>query len=44
MCRVAIALPLEQLGPHMRGARFAALALSRRHQEHDPDITDDAAR
>jgi hypothetical protein len=28
----------------MRGAKFAALALSRRHQEHDPDITDDAAR
>jgi hypothetical protein len=37
-------LPLEQLEPYMRGARFAALALSRRHQEHDPDITDDAAR
>jgi hypothetical protein len=28
----------------MRGARFAAPGLSRRHQEHDPDITDDAAR
>ncbi|MHB8588422.1 MAG: hypothetical protein ACYDA0_06170 [Candidatus Dormibacteraceae bacterium] len=28
----------------MRGAKFAALALSRRHQEHDPDIGPDAAR
>jgi hypothetical protein len=37
-------LPLEQLEPYMRGAKFAALALSRRHQEHDPDITGDAAR
>src|SRR5690349_5638735 len=37
-------LPLEQLEPYMRGARFAALALSRRHQEHDPDLADDAAR
>jgi len=36
-------LPLEQLEPYMRGAKFAALALSRRHQEHDPDIGDDAA-
>ena len=37
-------LPLEQLEPYMRGAKFAALALSRRHKEHDPDIADDAAR
>jgi hypothetical protein len=37
-------LPLDQLEPYMRGAKFAALALSRRHQAHDPDITDDAAR
>jgi hypothetical protein len=37
-------LPLEQLEPYMRGAKFAAVALSRRHHEHDPDITDDAAR
>ena len=37
-------LPLEQLEPYMRGAKFAALALSRRHQEHDPDIAADAAR
>ena len=37
-------LPLEQLEPYMRGAKFAALALNRRHQEHDPDIADDAAR
>jgi hypothetical protein len=28
----------------MRGAKFAALALSRRHQEHDPDIAADGAR
>lgn len=37
-------LPLEQLEPYMRGAKFAAFALSRRHQEHDPDIATDAAR
>lgn len=36
-------LPLEQLEPYMRGAKFAALALSRRHKEHDPDLADDAA-
>ena len=28
----------------MRAAKFAALALSRRHKEHDPDLADDAAR
>jgi hypothetical protein len=37
-------LPLEQLEPYMRGAKFAALALGRRHNEHDPDLADDAAR
>ena len=37
-------LPMEQLEPYMRGAKFAALALSRRHQEHDPDLAGDAAR
>ena len=37
-------LPFEQLEPYMRGAKFAAVALSRRHQEHDPDLADDAAR
>ena len=37
-------LPLEQLEPYMRGAKFAVLALSRRHKAHDPDIADDAAR
>jgi hypothetical protein len=37
-------LPFEQLEPYMRGAKFAAVALSRRHKEHDPDIVDDAAR
>ena len=37
-------LPLEQLEPYMRGAKFAVLALSRRHKEHDPDLADDAAR
>jgi len=28
----------------MRGARFAAVALGRRHGAHDPDLVDDAAR
>ena len=28
----------------MRGAKFAALALGRRHQDHDLDIAADAAR
>jgi hypothetical protein len=37
-------LPLEQLEPYMRGAKFAATALGRRHSEHDPDLADDAAR
>jgi hypothetical protein len=37
-------LPLEQLEPYMRGAKFAVQAMKRRHQEHDPDLADDAAR
>ena len=37
-------LPLEQLESYMRGAKFAVLALSRRHKDHDPDLADDAAR
>ena len=37
-------LPLEQLEPYMRGAKFAALALSRRHNDHDLDLAADAAR
>ena len=37
-------LPLEQLEPYMRGARFAAVALGRRHGSHDPDLAADAAR
>ena len=37
-------LPLEQLEPYMRGAKFASVALGRRHHEHDSDIADDAAR
>jgi hypothetical protein len=37
-------LPLEQLEPYMRGARFAAVALGRRHSEHDPDLAADIAR
>lgn len=37
-------LPLEQLEPYMRGVKFAVVALRRRHQEHDPDLADDAAR
>ncbi len=37
-------LPFEQLEPYMRGVKFAALALGRRHREHDPDIEADAVR
>ena len=37
-------LPLEQLEPYMRGVKFAVLALSRRHKEHDPDLAEDATR
>ncbi len=44
MARGDRSLPLEQLEPYMRGAKFAVLALSRRHKDHDPDIVDDAAR
>ncbi len=37
-------LPLEQLEPYMRGAKFAVQALSQRHKDHDPDIAEDGAR
>ena len=37
-------LPFEQLEPYMRGAKFAAVALGRRHRDHDPDLADDTAR
>lgn len=37
-------LPFEQLEPYMRGAKFAAAALGRRHNDHDPDLAADAAR
>src|SRR5438094_3425352 len=37
-------LPLEQLEPYMRGAKFAVQALSRRHRDHDPDLAEDADR
>ncbi len=37
-------LPLEQLEPYMRGAKFAVQALSGRHKDHDPDLAEDAAR
>jgi len=37
-------LPFEQLEPYMRGAKFAAQALGRRHAKHDPDLADEAAR
>ena len=37
-------LPFEQLEPYMRGAKFAAQALGRRHGKHDPDLDADAAR
>ena len=37
-------LPLEQLEPYMRGAKFAIQAFSRRHKDHDPDLAADASR
>jgi len=37
-------LSLGQLEPHMRSAKFAVRALSRRHEAHDPDIVADADR
>ena len=37
-------LPFEQLEPYMRGTKFAAQALGRRHAQHDPDLANDAAR
>jgi len=44
MARGDRALPFEQLEPYMRGAKFAVQALSRRHQDHDPDLAADAVR
>lgn len=37
-------MALESLVPYFRGARFAALAMKRRHEEHDPDLSADADR
>lgn len=37
-------LPFEQLEPYVRGVKFAAVAFGRRHNEHDPDLAEDAAR
>src|SRR5437899_11481156 len=37
-------LPLVQLEPYMRGAKFVVRALSRRHEAHDPDIVADSER
>lgn len=37
-------LPFEQLEPYMRGAKFAAVALGRRHTDHDADLAHDVAR
>jgi hypothetical protein len=49
-CRVPVSvakgdppIPLEHLRPYYRGARFAVLAMRRRHG-HDPDIEQDADR
>jgi hypothetical protein len=36
-------MPLENLRPYYRGARFAVLALSSRHL-HDADLKEDAER
>lgn len=44
MARGDPALPLENLVPYMRGARFAVLAMRLRHGEHDLDLVDDAKR
>ncbi len=44
MARGDGALPLEQLAPYMRGVKFAVQAMRGRHQDHDPDIAEDATR
>jgi hypothetical protein len=44
MARGDRALPFEQLEPYMRGAKFAVQALRMRHEDHDPDIAEDARR
>jgi hypothetical protein len=36
------AMPLEQLLPYLRGARFAALAMGLRHRHVDPAIAEDS--
>ena len=36
------AMPLDQMGPYFRGARFAAQALGLRHKDHYPAIKDDS--
>lgn len=36
------AMPLEALLPYFRGARFAALAMGRRHGDHARSIVDDS--
>lgn len=37
-------VPLEQLVPYFRGARFGALAMSLRHGAHDADLDADTRR
>lgn len=37
-------MPLEFIAPYMRGARFAAVAMRRRHGQHDSDLGPDAKR
>lgn len=44
MARGDRSVPLEQLEPYMRGVKFAVQALRRRHQDHDPDLAEDASR
>lgn len=36
------AMPVEQLRPYYRGARFSALAMGLRHGHHDASIKDDS--
>ena len=37
-------MALESIAPYMRGARFAVVAMRRRHGRHDDDLAADAKR
>lgn len=37
-------MALENIVPYMRGARFAIVAIRRRHGRHDTDLSADAKR